>query len=53
MVEAAVHSSRTGTPIQIADILTTAHTDAITTTPPGPLQDVLRSWPSVQKVVGL
>ena len=23
------------------------------TTPPGPVQDVLRSWPSVQKVVGL
>ena len=53
MVEAAVHSSNTGAPVQLTDILTAAHTDALATTPPGPVQDVLRSWPSVQKVVGL
>lgn len=53
MVEAAVRSSETGTPVRIADILTTAHAEAIDATPPGPVLDVLRSWPSVQKVVGL
>jgi predicted dehydrogenase len=53
MVEAAVRSSATGTVVRIADVLTAAHAEAIDTVPDGVLLDVLRSWPSVQKVVGL
>lgn len=53
MVEAAVRSSASGTPVRIADVLTTAHTEALESTPPGPVRDVLHSWPSIHQVVGL
>jgi hypothetical protein len=53
MVEAAVRSSASGSPIRIADVLTTAHTEALETTPPGQLHDVLNSWSSIHQVVGL
>ncbi|MEV6410366.1 Gfo/Idh/MocA family oxidoreductase [Kribbella sp. NPDC051718] len=53
MVEAAVRSSASGTPVRIADVVSAAHAAAIETVPAGVLLDVLRSWPSAERVVGL
>lgn len=53
MVEAAVRSSASGAPVRIADVVSAAHAEAIETVPAGVLLDVLRSWPSAERVVGL
>jgi predicted dehydrogenase len=53
MVEAAVRSSASGEAVRIADVVAAAHAEAVDTVPEGAVRDVLRSWPSVHKVVGL
>ena len=53
MVEAAVRSASTGTPVRIADVLESAYAEALDTVQDTRLRAVLDGWPSVLKVVGL
>jgi predicted dehydrogenase len=53
MVEAAVRSANTGVPVRIADIITDAHTEALSTTQNPDLLAALKSWPSPLTAVGL
>ncbi|HEY3557474.1 MAG TPA: Gfo/Idh/MocA family oxidoreductase [Kribbella sp.] len=53
MVEAAVRSANTGVPVRIADIVTEAHTEALSTTQNPDLLAVLKSWSSPLTAVGL
>jgi predicted dehydrogenase len=53
MVEAAVRSASTGTPVRIADVLESAYAEALETVQDARLRATLDGWPSVLKVVGL
>ncbi|MFG1621009.1 Gfo/Idh/MocA family protein [Kribbella sp. NPDC049227] len=53
MVEAAVRSASTGTPIRIADVITDAYTEALATVQDPTLHAALTSWPNPLKAVGL
>jgi predicted dehydrogenase len=53
MVEAAVRSASTGTPVRIADVLQSAYAEALDTVQDARLRAALDGWPSVLKVVGL
>ena len=53
MVEAAVRSASTGLPVRIADIITDAYTEALTTTQDPTLHAALKAWPNPLKAVGL
>ncbi|MFI5730505.1 Gfo/Idh/MocA family protein [Kribbella sp. NPDC051587] len=51
MVEAAVQSAATGAAVRIADVLTTAHADAIATATDPAVRACLESWPDVLKTL--
>jgi predicted dehydrogenase len=53
MVEAAVRSAATGSPVRIADVLESAYQEALTTTQDATLLATMKAWPNVLKVVGL
>ncbi|MGW6283264.1 Gfo/Idh/MocA family protein [Kribbella sp. NPDC055071] len=53
MVEAAVRSAASGTPITIAEVLESAHTEALDTVQDPALLAALKSWPSALAAVGL
>jgi predicted dehydrogenase len=53
MVEAAVRSASLGTPVKIADVISDAYTEALSTVQDPTLHTTLKSWPNVLKVVGL
>ena len=53
MVEAAVRSANLGTPVRIADVLEDAYAETLATVQDDALLTTLKSWPSVQQVVGL
>ena len=53
MVEAAVRSASLGTPVQIADVITAAHTEALATVQDPALHAALKAWPNPLKAVGL
>jgi len=53
MVEAAVRSASTGTPVRIADVITDAYTEAVATVQDPALKAALESWPNPLKAVGL
>lgn len=53
MVEAAVRSASSGAPVQIADVITAAHTEALDTVQDPALHAALKAWPNPLKAVGL
>lgn len=53
MVEAAVRSASTGTPVRVADVITDAYTEAVATVHDPALKAALESWPNPLKAVGL
>ncbi|GAA1563131.1 Gfo/Idh/MocA family oxidoreductase [Kribbella hippodromi] len=53
MVEAAVRSARAGVPVQIADVINDAYTEALDTITTPALQAALAAWPNPLKAVGL
>ncbi|GAA3142482.1 putative dehydrogenase [Kribbella aluminosa] len=53
MVEAAVRSANTGVPIRITDIISEAHTEALSTTQNPDLLAALKSWTNPLAAVGL
>ena len=53
MVEAAVRSASTGTPVRIADVITDAYTEAVATVQDPALKAALEAWPNPLKAVGL
>jgi predicted dehydrogenase len=53
MVEAAVRSAASGTPVTIAEVLESAYTEALDTVQDPALLAALKSWPSILKTVGL
>ncbi|TDD17359.1 Gfo/Idh/MocA family oxidoreductase [Kribbella turkmenica] len=53
MVEAAVRSASTGSPVTIADVLEAAYEETLETVRDPALQAALKAWPNVLKVVGL
>lgn len=53
MVEAAVRSANTGVPVRIADVITEAYTEALSTTQNPDLLAALKSWSSPLAAVGL
>jgi predicted dehydrogenase len=53
MVEAAVRSAETGQRVRLADVINDAYAQALATETDERIRQVLASWPSVLKVVGL
>ncbi|NIK56549.1 Gfo/Idh/MocA family protein [Kribbella shirazensis] len=53
MVESAVRSANTGAPVRIADVITDAYTEALSTTQNPDLLAALKSWTSPLTAVGL
>ena len=53
MVEAAVRSAEIGERVRVADVITDAYAQALATESDERIRQVLASWPSVLKVVGL
>jgi predicted dehydrogenase len=53
MVEAAVRSANTGVPVRIADVITDAYAEALSTIQDPALHAALKAWPDPLKAVGL
>jgi predicted dehydrogenase len=53
MVESAVRSANAGAPVRIADVITDAYTEALSTTQDPDLLATLKSWPDPLTAVGL